>query len=670
MKSADNSIPRRPFLWLAAALVFIAPAMFGTLALWVPATFLAALATKLWMNPKGWRLRSAPVKVVLAIATLAAVFATSGSVVGMEPGVSIIAMLTAIKILEAHTARELQVMVMIGFVLCLCGFSLSQDLIVAFCLLITFVLLLVALIQFHGGFTSSFWLPLRTAAKLFAQAAPVIVLLFLFFPRISGGFRFQIGQPRGAAAGFSGELSPGSVASLANSSDIAFRAEFPDGKIPPPNKMYWRGSVMSHCEGLEWRAPKTPAALPHRSANMSGNETVRQWITIEPHRGHWLFALDWPINAPPGSFLAPGNQVWSAQTVLKTRRYEVNSSRLLEETNLPSRERKQLLQVATPVTPAVWSLVQSWRSNDANPRTVAVNALEFFRTQGFRYSLSPGEYKRSDLDEFLFHRRVGFCEHYAAAFATVMRLAGIPARVVAGYLGGDYNEVGHFFVVRQSDAHAWCEVWFPKTGWERIDPTGVVAPDRINLGLNSFLERRAAAGATIGGQVGRTLSRSPLIIKARLAWQALNYAWDVHVLSFDADAQESFFDSLNLNPRSLSPLIIGGVTVVVLLGGYVIWLHLRSQTGEDRVKTLYQTFCAKAARLGVTRNPSEGPLDFAQRAAALLPNQSTQIVQLSQNYITLRYSTNLDPRLLNQFAVEVVMFGRASGLSNLASHQA
>src|SRR5438094_5931474 len=262
LRKQDTRIPRRPLLWLAAALLFTLPPMFGSLPSWVPLLFLIALAAKFWMEPKGYRLRSLVWKLVLVALILSLLFFSYGSLRGIEPGVSLIVMLTSVKILEAHTAREFHIMIMVGWVLCLCGFFSYHNIPVAFCLLIAFTLLLVALIQFHRGSSSAFWPPVRTAGKLLTQAAPLIVLLFLFFPRLSTGFRFQIAPQRGASAGFSDRLSPGSVSSLANSSEFAFRFDFPDGKIPPLRAMYWRGAVMWHGEGLEWEAPKAPVTLP------------------------------------------------------------------------------------------------------------------------------------------------------------------------------------------------------------------------------------------------------------------------------------------------------------------------------------------------------------------------------------------------------------------------
>src|SRR5262249_21362531 len=226
----------------------------------------------------------------------------------------------------------------------------------------------------------------------------------------------------------------------------------------------------------------------------------------------------------------------------KARRYEVASSSGAAEKELTTTERREALQLPPSISPTVRELAQSWTAQNSNPRSITNNALQFFRTQGFRYSLSPGEYLKNDLDQFLFHRRIGFCEHYAASFATLMRLAGIPARVVVGYLGGEYNDLGHFVLVRQADTHAWCEVWFPDSGWTRVDPTTAVAPGRASLDLNSFLERRIASDqtATSRSALLAQLLWSGLVTSVRVPWQTLSYEWDTRLLAFDADVQDIF----------------------------------------------------------------------------------------------------------------------------------
>jgi transglutaminase-like putative cysteine protease len=638
--------------------------MFGTLATWVPSFFLLTLAMKFWMEPKGYRLRSAIWKLVLAAATLAAIFFSYGSLKGIEPGVSVLVVLMSLKILEAHTAREFQVMVMIAWVLCLCGFFLSQDLVIALCLLAAVVLLLVALVQFHGGSSpGSFWSPAGVTCKLLAQAAPLVLLLFLLFPRINTGLRFEIRDPRSAASGFSDRLSPGSIASLTNSSDIAFRAEFPDRKTRPPGPMYWRGIVMWHCEGMEWRAPYAPAPSSDSSTQSPGDKAIRQRITIAPHGAHWMFALDRPFEVPPKAMLARGNYLWSVQPIRKARRYEVVSSPEVTGKELQPRERKEALELPASISPAVRELAQSWIAQNSNPRSIVNSALQFFRTQRFRYSLSPGEYKKNDLEQFLFHRRIGFCEHYATSFATLMRLAGIPARVVVGYLGGEYNDLGRFFLVRQADTHAWCEVWLPDSGWTRVDPTSAVAPGRASLDFNSFLERRIASGEmeTRRSAFVIQLTRSAIFTNVRLAWEALNYEWDTRVLGFDGDVQESLLASIGIANRG--PFLLLTETLFIaaaLLVIYAGWMQLRTRSRVDRVKVLYERFCRRAARFGVRRSPWEGPSDFSRRAAQLLPNEAERIRQISNTYITLRYSPESAPLVLNRFAKEVNQFGEHS----------
>jgi protein-glutamine gamma-glutamyltransferase len=654
----DRSIPRRPLLWLAAALLFTLPPMFGSLVRWVPSVFLLALALKFWMEPRGYRLRFATLKLLLAAAALFAIFASYGSLKGIEPGVSLLVVLMSLKILEAHTTREFQVMVLMGWVLCLCGFFLSQDFAIALCLLTAFALLLVALIQFHRGSSpGAFWPPLGTTCRLLVQAAPLVVLFFILFPRINTALRFEFRALRSASSGFSDRLSPGSIAALANSSNIAFRAEFPGSKTRPPGPMYWRGVVMWHCDGLEWRAASEVASIFRSTRQPPSGNTIKQRITLAPHGAHWMFALDRPFEVPPGAILARGDYLWSVQTIRKTRRYEVVSSPGAGE--LAPKERQEALELPPSISPKVRELAQSWTAQNSNPRTIVNNALQFFRTQGFRYSLSPGVYRKNDLEQFLFHRRVGFCEHYAASFATLMRLAGIPSRVVVGYLGGEYNDLGYFFLVRQADTHAWCEVWLPDSGWTRVDPTSAVAPGRASLDLNSFLERRIASGQMEARRSAflTQLARSALFTNVRLALQTLSYEWDTRLLAFDADVQEVLLDSIGLANRGPFVLIIEILLVAVaLLVIYFGWMQLSTRSRTDRVKALYERFCQRAARLGVRRDPWEGPSDFSHRAAQLLPNESERIRQISNTYIALRYASEPVGAALDTFAKEVRAF--------------
>lgn len=662
LPKTDQRIPRKPLLWLAAGLLFTVPPMFSALAIWVPIFFLVTLGAKFWMEPRGYRIRSITLKMISAAAGGAGVLATYGSLSGMEPGVSLIAVLMALKILEAHTARELVVMIMVSWVLCLCGFVLSQDLTTALWLMTAFTLLLVSLVQFHQGPGTARLTPVRVAAKILLSALLPTALLFIAFPRFTTGFRLQLSKSGGAGTGFSGTLSPSSVTSLANSSAIAFHAQFPDGSLPPTAKLYWRGLVLRDCQGLEWRSSEAPAAVPRSAWRQPDKTAIRQLITIEPHGGHWIFALDTPAAPPPGVLLAPGNYLWSPQAVRTARQYEVTSVATSDNKELRTRERALMLDVPGWISPAARQLAASWQAGAGrNPRVVVYNALAFFRSSGFRYSLSPGDYRPNDLDEFLFQRRIGFCEHYAAAFATLMRIAGIPARTVVGYLGGEYNDLGKFVTVRQSDAHAWCELWLPDTGWERVDPTGVVAPDRVTLGFNGFMQARAAASElgplSASARILNGLARNAMLNRIRIAWQSLNYEWETRVVSFDADAQESMFAAMMLQTGGIFSLIkwtgAAGLTVIAL---YLGWRLLRRRFRAKTVSSLYQRFCQKTAELGAAREPWEGPADFSRRAAQTIPQGAELIRLISEDYIALRYAPAADAGVLASFAQRVRTF--------------
>ena len=664
----ETSIPRLPLLWMAGALLFTLPPFFDSLVIWVPSFFLISLGLKFWMEPKGYRLRSIVLKLLLVAMALTALFGSYGSVRGIEAGISLLVVLLSLKILEAHTAREFRVMVLIGWMLCLCGFLLSQDFATALCLIIAFALLLVALVQFHrGNAPEPIRAPVITTCKLLLQALPLVVLLFLLFPRITTGFRFELRAFRSPNIGFSDRLSPGSVAALANSSEIAFRAEFPGSNIRPPGPMYWRGVVMWRCNGMEWQAPYSPRARSSSSAPdssgadlpiSSAKKEIQQRITLPPNGTRWMFALDRPMKAVPGATLARGDYLYSNQSIRKSRRYDVVSSEF-KDNEITARERAEALDVPASITPAVRDLAQSWTLQNRDPRGVVTSALQFFRTQGFGYSLTPGEY--ANLDDFLFHRRIGFCEHYAASFAILMRLAGIPARVVVGYLGGEYNDLGHFVLVRQADAHAWCEVWIPENGWTRVDPTSVVAPGRSSYDLTSFLETRLASnqiGTRRNTWIARFL-RSSVFTNVRFVWQTLSYEWDTRLLAFDADVQDVFLNSIAIASRGALFLVVEILlAATALLATYFAWMQLRTRPRVDRVKMLYAYFCRRTARLGVPRNPSEGPLDFARRAAQLLPNESNHIRQLTDTYIRLRYAPQPAPEMLTRFTKEVNAFGK------------
>ncbi len=640
MKAGKHEIPRRPLLWLAAGMAFTVPPVFKSIALWIPICFLSLLAAKFWMERRGWHPRSLALRLAFAGAAVGAVRLTYGSLFGLESGLSVLLMLAAVKILESHTARDFHVMAALGWLLCLTGLFISQDLLAGIYGAVAFTLVLAAVVQFHRGSGSGrpVWGPMRTSIGLVLQSLPIVIALFFLFPRGST-IRFDLRHTPENRTGMSNDLRPGSISSLALSTDVAFRVEFPDGNMPAYSNLYWRATVLTQDHGLTWNTSPLDEIPRHSNApEHLGGGPIRQHIILQPHEGRWVFALEWPMEFPRGTRMYRGNVLRSDKTIYSQWQYEVTSFPTNREEELDPAERNNCLQIPGRVSPQIFALVESWKEKSGDPHAIIASALQFFHKEKFFYTLTPGQYDdKSGLDDFLFRRRSGFCEHYAAAFATLMRVAGIPSRVVIGYQGGQFNSIGKYLVIHQSDAHAWCEVWLPGVGWEREDPTAAVATARVGM-----VDMRDTSGAVMaedaGGQFAGAWDRQPILRNIRLAWEAISYEWDSRVANFDEETQQSFFLGMGwLDTHPLRLLAWLSVAVVALLAMQALVTGWKTRVALDPLKAAYENFCRKVAALGVKREPWEGPARFAERAAALLPAHAAHIRRVADIYISLRY---------------------------------
>jgi hypothetical protein len=636
VRGPHSTISTPPLVAVVLGLILAAAPLFGRVAGWVTALFLTACAARLLMNRLAARLPSLAGKLLLFGAGFSGIQLTYGGFVGIEPGLSGLLLLVSLKLLETNTVRDFQVIALLGFFLALCDLFFAQNLALWLYVLAVFVVLAAALVHFHRGPDAG--RParsLRLGAVLLLQALPIVALLFAFFPRGSHQ-SFIITQPTVTGGGMSDRLSPGSVASLALGTAVVFRAEFPDGNVPSTSAMYWRGGVLSHGNGLTWQRGRSLSVAD----TVLRGPTIRQRIILEPHGGLGLFALDRPATEVRGAFLDPGGCLQTQHPVLKQVPYEVISRPENRETDLPSDHRRETLRQPQRISPQMQALVAGWRTAQPADRDLAEAALRHFRSERFTYSLEPGTYSGAGaLDEFLFQRRTGFCEHYAAAFATLMRVAGIPSRVVLGYHGGEYNARGRYVIVRQSDAHAWCEIWIKGEGWLRLDPTDVIAPDRLSSGLASYLETRAANSAGNPAPSSAAAGWREVRRDLRLVWDNLSYQWDLHVLNFDADAQGSFLANIGLGDfRRLEMTLVQVVGAAILLGALGLWLRRPRRAPKDAVSRAYARFCAALAAAGVRREPWEGPLHFAERAGAHFAPHAATIREIAALYAQLRYA--------------------------------
>jgi transglutaminase-like putative cysteine protease len=637
---ALSAVATAPLVAICLCLLLAAAPLFPHVAGWAVALLVVAAAARLHMNRRAARLPSLALKVVLFGLSTGGIAISYGTMLGVEPGMTVLIVLLALKIIETNGERDFQVLVLLGHFLCLCALFFSQELLMWLYVGVVFLLLTATLVRFHlGPATAGVARPVALSAKLLAQALPIVVVLFLFFPRTSTGFRFQFSRSLLGSGGMSDRLSPGSISSLALNEEIAFRVDFPDGTTPPISQMYWRGVVLWRGDGLTWvTGPQLP--LERRTDRLAG-PAIRQRISLQPHGGRWIFALDRPTGDQPRFELMPGGYLLNSRLVFNPLHYEVVSRPENHELSLPVEQMRAALAPAVRPSPQVQALVDGWRSGAANGREIVERALHHFHEEKFSYSLTPGTYGENALDDFMFSRRVGFCEHYAAAFAALMRVVGIPSRVVIGYHGGELNRMGNYVIVRQSDAHAWAEVWLQDSGWLRVDPTEVIAPDRISSGLASFLQTHGAGGEQADANDSDTaIGWRDLMRELRLGWDSVNYQWELRVLNFDEDDQRAFLAQIGLDDQW--PQVAGWMAGIfaVLLGGLALWLRRPGRLQQDEAGSAWSEFCRILASAGVAREPWEGPLHYGERAAATFAAHGAAIMDVAHLYARLRYSAS------------------------------
>ena len=600
----------------ACALVLLPHA--AHLPLWVVPSCAVLMAWRAWVTFRGNRLPPRWLLWPLAALAVAGVILNFRTVFGREAGVAMLALLLALKLLEIRGKRDLFVVLFLCFFLLLASFFQSQSIAAAGLTLIAVIAILTTQVSFqYTGAQPPLMRRLRLGLSIVGLALPLTLVLFVLFPRIEGPLWGLPKDAHGARTGLSETMEPGNISSLARSDAIAFRARF-KGKPPDKSRLYWRGIVMGDYDGRTWRP--SPAARSARPVRLElHGAPVNYQVTLEPHGKRWLFVLDVPREIPH----VDGNparvtsdlQLLAARPINNRIRYEAVSDvdYLLQPDESPL-SLAPWLALPSGFDPRTRELAARLRRASPDAEAAVEAVLRMFREQPFRYTLEPPRLGTHAIDEFLFDTRAGFCEHYAGAFVVLMRAMGIPARVVTGYQGGEINPADGFMAVRQSDAHAWAEIWQHGRGWVRIDPTAAVAPQRIEQNLATVIPPTA-----FGGLVTFDASRSVLVeqwLRLRQGWEALNNAWNQLVLNYTLDRQRDLLRRLGFERTDwfmLAGLMAAGATLACVL---TLLLMTARQQRRDPLAALYDTLCRRMARRGLPRLPHEGPRTYAARLAA------------------------------------------------------
>jgi transglutaminase-like putative cysteine protease len=580
---------------------------------------------------RGWAMPRTAVRASGALLGLVAVWATFRTISGAEAGTALLVVMTALKLTETTTVRDCILLVILGYFLMLGQVLWSQEIWIALWLLPTaWLLTAVFLAVSHPSIAFHPLAALRASGRYLLLALPVMAAMFVLFPRVPGPLW---GAPAGrgdAISGLGDTMDPGSISNLIRSDEVAFRVEVLEGRLP--RQKYWRGPTLHLFDGRAWS--QSWIRYPEPGAFVPGGEVVAYTVTLEAHYRPWLFALEMPLDLPRGAEFRHDYTMIDPRLVRERRAYSIRSAvGSLVGRDEPARRLRWGLQLPEVGSPRARALVAGWRAEGLDDAAVVGRALRLFREEPFVYTLSPPRIERDFVDAFLFDTRRGFCEHYASSFTFLMRAAGIPARVVTGYLGGERNPLSGDWVVRQSDAHAWSEVWIAGRGWVRVDPTAAVAPERIEGRLEDVLPE----GEAVPGGYLRTFD---LLLTLRDGWDAVDAAWNRFFIGYGPELQRDLMARLGLERadwRTLSTLLLVVVTALLLaLSGWLYWTHRPRPV--DAARREWDRFGALLTRAGVAPGPAEGPLDLAERAAAALPARRREIDRVAAAYVAARYA--------------------------------
>jgi transglutaminase-like putative cysteine protease len=587
------------------------------------------------------RRQSAPPRALLVALTLAcgvAVHLSFGHFFGRGPGVALLALLLCLKLLEVRYSRDIRAAILLLFFLQTATFLNSQSLPVAALTLVATLLSLTVLLAVADPGASR-----RTqflyALRLLGQGLPFLLVLFVLFPRVQGPLWGLPADAHRAQTGLSGRMSPGSISALSRSGAIAFRAEF-DGGVPAPAQRYWRGPVLVEYDGFNWQA------AAHREADTPFYAPVgRRFdyrLTLEAHHQRWVLALELPGATAADASTAALRFTSDYQTLSRAPLHTRTRFRLSAWPDTrpgvdpPGTGLSEALSLPAGFNPRSRALAAQLKAGATSDAVVLQRVIADLRARRLVYTLQPALLGRDGVDDFLFETRAGFCEHFAAAFAVLMRAAGVPTRIVTGYQGGELNPVDGTLVIRQSDAHAWTEVWLSGQGWVRVDPTALAAPQRIESGVVAALADSSPLPLLLRTDLG-------WVRDLRHRWEALSNAWNQRVIGYNPERQRELLARLGIPEGDWTvPAALLGGTLVLLSGLLLAWALVQPRP-RDPVLRSWAGFCARMARKGLARAPWEGPLDYGARLAAALPQQAREVQEIATLYARLRYGADAPP---------------------------
>jgi len=639
----------QPILIVAVLGIAIGP-LFLNLPVWVVGWCLTFWGYALLAYKKGWPWPNRTVRLTLACLGFMAVliFLGKGSL-GGQMFIGLLSVMAGLKPLETKSHRDRVVTLFMTYFIIISSLFIIENLLITLYMFVSVLVTTGCLV--HVNFPERHLKTnLRLAAVIMIQAIPLMILFFILFPRAEGTFFTLPGRYQGRT-GFSESMQPGSISRLVREDRTAFRVQF-QGEFPDASSLYWRGLVLWHFDGKSWTRGSVPERYQRR---VQGQKVFQYDIILEPHHKKYLFALDLPLSTPPFTHLTEDFTLMTRWPLRKTHRYQVRSSPDAR-IHVMGSQGQTARRLPENGNPEAKLLAEAWLSRLGSPEAVLDQAIDFFRQNGFSYTLNPPLLGENSVDDFVFGSKSGYCEHFASAFAYIMRAAGIPARIVVGYLGGEHNSYGNYLIVKQYHAHAWVEVFLEKQGWIRVDPTAIVAPERVTLGPADSLLSENLPDFLVQTGIGdmRAFYR-----KTAYMWDAINLQWDTWFMEYSRLEQVRLvagaFSKVAWR-RVLWMVGLGGVLAGMVVMAWIRFKGAKKAGYKDPVKETYDRFCAKLEDIGIGREPSQGPVDFARMAGLKRSDLKEAIEAISHRYIALRYKKFPDKASQQSFFKQVKRF--------------
>ncbi len=631
------AVPRNTFLWLVGTLTFLMlPHLSRYLVLLLP-LLIICIFWRVMIFRQRMPLPSFLTRAVLVIFGFSSVFFLPFSWLSLETAVAVLLVGTLLKLLEMKTYRDLWVLIYLGYFVIVAQLLFDQTLVSALYMLLGILLVTACLITLMSKATGLSWAyPVKYAAKMMMLSVPVMVLGFLVFPRLDPFW--TVPQPKGKGkTGISETMRPGAISELVQSDELVFRVDF-KGDVPPLDALYWRGPVLSDFDGQSWSISQVGFDASPRIQQAENGVDIVYDVFMEPSFSTWVFPLTALIESNHShQYFADYSVKAPAPLTQKTAfmfRSAIQSQRDLV---LSSYQRNQALALPRGINPKMLALAKRLRKEARTEADLMRRVKRFYLDHSFSYTLSPPLYGKHGVDEFLFTGRQGFCEHYASSYVVLMRALGLPARVVTGYQGAEINPLEGYFSVRQKDAHAWAEVWLTGQGWVRVDPTGFVAPERINLGSEGSLQDDPLY-LSEAGFARRHFSNSQWYQALRNRYDQINYLWTVSVLSFNERKQLQLMSAF-LGERNWQRLAI--YTAILFLLIFTLFYFLlstkRKRKKLNRVERDYQRLLLKLEKKGIIKPKGQGPLDLTRHIEKYYPVYYPKVSRAINLYIELAY---------------------------------